>query len=103
MRLRQPPPDHLEEWSFCYKGGVPRLSWVCLRLAAVGVLGVSTIPDAAVAQGTTEIEVISEPPPQAEPPPQGEPPPSEPPPPEIRRRRLCRSSTSPKNRWAIFV
>jgi hypothetical protein len=62
---------------------VPRLSWVCLRLAAVGVLGVSTIPDAAVAQGTTEIEVISEPPPQAEPPPQGEPPPSEPPPPEI--------------------
>jgi hypothetical protein len=48
-----------------------------LRLAAVGVLGVSTIPGPAFAQGTTEIEVISEPPPQAEPPPEGEPPASE--------------------------
>ena len=78
--------------AFCYTGGVPRLCLVCLRLAAVGVLGVSTIPGPAFAQGTTEIEVISEPPPQAEPPPQGEPLPSEtlpdeappaPPPPEL--------------------
>ena len=57
---------------------MPRHSWVCSCLAAVGVLGVATIPDSAAAQGTTEVEVISEPPPQAEPPP-SEPPPSEPP------------------------
>ncbi|MBT8470910.1 MAG: hypothetical protein KJN97_19350 [Deltaproteobacteria bacterium] len=61
-----------------------QLSWVCLRLAAVGVLVVFTTPRPALAQGPTEIEVISEPPPQAEPPP-GEPatpdpPPAEPPP-----------------------
>lgn len=57
-----------------------RLSWVCLRLAAVGALGVFPISRTALAQDPTEIEVISEPPPQAEPPPPGEPPPLEPPP-----------------------
>ncbi len=61
---------------------MPRLSWVCSCLAAVGVFGVATISDPAAAQGTTEVEVISEPPPQAEPPP-SEPPPSEPPPDEV--------------------
>jgi hypothetical protein len=40
-----------------------------LRLAAVGALGVLVIPHSAFAQDNSEIEVISEPPPQAEPPP----------------------------------
>ena len=69
--------------SFCYKVRVPRLSWVCLRLAAVGVLGFVTIPDPALAQDPTEIEVISEPPEQAEPAPQLEPLPQEEPPAEL--------------------
>ncbi|MDH3656163.1 MAG: hypothetical protein OEN21_18020 [Myxococcales bacterium] len=59
------------------------LSWVCSRLALVGVLGVLTIAHSALAQDNTEIEVISEPPPQEEPAPQSEPMPEEPPPAEL--------------------
>jgi len=62
---------------------VPPLSWVCLRLAAVGVLGVFTIPHSALSQDNSEIEVISEPPSESEPPPQGDPMPEEPPPDEL--------------------
>lgn len=58
-----------------------RLSCVCLSLAAA--LGVCAIPLSSIAQDNSEIEVISEPPPQAEPLPQGEPPPLEPPPAEL--------------------
>jgi len=62
---------------------VPSLSWVCLRLASVGVLGVLTIAHSALAQDNTEIEVISEPPTQEAPAPQSEPTPEEPPPAEL--------------------
>ena len=60
-----------------------RFSWVCLRLAAAGVLGVFAIPHPSIAQDNSEIEVISEPPPQSEPAPQGEPMPEESPPAEL--------------------
>lgn len=54
-----------------------------MRFAAVGVLGGIAISHSALAQDNSEIEVISEPPPQAEPPPEGEPVPEEAPPAEL--------------------
>lgn len=53
--------------SFCYKEGVIRLSW----LGAAFVVGALTVlVDAPVAHAQDEVEVITEPPPQAEPPPE---------------------------------
>ena len=77
--------SRISENPFCYKEVVLRPSWVGLFLALAGAFGVLGSGLGAAAQEGTEIEVITEPPPQPEPTPSAPPPeavPAEEPPPQ---------------------